>query len=278
MPVSQLMRHLPETDRTWIMGVLNCTPDSFSDGGSYPTSTAAVERARQMIDEGADILDVGGESTRPGSDPVPEDEQIRRTIPVIAEIRRHWDGPISIDTTRAKVARAAIEAGANWINDISALRDDPSLAGVAAETGCEVVLMHMQGAPRTMQRDPAYRHVVAEVADFLQERAGWAQEHGIAAKRIFLDPGIGFGKTLEHNLTILRHIPQFTAIGYPVLIGASRKSFIGKITGGEVDDRLEGSLATAVWAANNGARIVRVHDVRATFRALEVTWAISRSQ
>jgi dihydropteroate synthase len=272
------MRHLPETERTWIMGVLNCTPDSFSDGGSYPTAEAAIRRAHQMIDEGADIIDVGGESTRPGSEPVPEDEQIRRTAPVITGIRRQWDGPISIDTTRARVACGAIEAGANWINDISALRDDPQMVRTVAEFGTCVILMHMKGAPRTMQEAPEYKDVIEEVGAFLKERATWARNHGVAREKIILDPGIGFGKTLEHNLAILHHIRQINALGYPVLIGASRKSFIGNITGDGVTDRLEGSLAAAAWAATQGVRVVRVHDVRATRRALEVTWAISRSE
>ena len=258
--------------------MLNCTPDSFSDGGSYPTAEAAVSRAQQMIDEGADIIDVGGESTRPGSEPVPENEQIRRTVPVITGIRRQWDGPISIDTTRARAARGALDAGANWINDISALRDDPQMVRTAAEFGACLVMMHMQGAPRMMQDAPVYDDVVEEVGDFLKERASWAQVQGVAREKIILDPGIGFGKTAEHNLAILHHIRQFNALGYPVLIGASRKSFIGKITGDGVTDRLEGSLAAAVWAATQGARVVRVHDVCATRRALEVAWAISRSQ
>ena len=272
------MHHLPETEKTWIMGVLNCTPDSFSDGGSYPTAEAAITRARRMIDDGADIIDVGGESTRPGSEPVPEAEQIRRTVPVIAGIRRQWDGPISIDTTRANVARAAIDAGADLINDITALRDDPGMAETAAELKSHVILMHMQGMPRTMQQNPAYDDVVAEVVEFLRERAAWAHTQGIAREKIIVDPGIGFGKTLDHNLILLHHIPRLAALGYPVLIGASRKSFIGKISGGEADDRLEGSLSAAIWAATHGARIVRVHDVRATRRALEVAWAIGRSQ
>jgi dihydropteroate synthase len=260
------------------MGVLNCTPDSFSDGGSYPTAEAAIRRACQMIDEGADIIDVGGESTRPGSNPMPEKEQIRRTVPVIAGIRRQWDGPISIDTTRAQVARETIDAGANWINDISALRDDPQMVCTVAEFGTCVVMMHMQGAPRIMQEAPVYNDVIEEVGGFLKERATWAQAQGVAREKIILDPGIGFGKTLEHNLAVLHHIRRFNALGYPVLIGASRKSFIGMITGDEVTDRLEGSLAAAAWAATQGARVVRVHDVRATHRALEVAWAISRSQ
>ena len=260
------------------MGVLNCTPDSFYDGGARPTVEAAVAWARQMIDDGADIIDVGGESTRPGSVPVGEAEQIRRTVPVIAGIRTFWDGPISIDTTRAGVAAKAIEAGATWINDISALEDDPGMVTLAAETCVNLVLMHMQGAPGTMQVAPRYGDVVEEVAEFLEERAAFAYSYGVFQENIVLDPGIGFGKTLEHNLAILRHLDRFTSFGCPVLIGASRKSFIGAITGEEVSDRLEGSLATAVWASLRGARIVRVHDVRATRRALDVLWAIRQAR
>jgi dihydropteroate synthase len=272
------MDKFPVTGKTWIMGVLNCTPDSFSDGGSYASNDAAIARGRQMIDEGADIIDVGGESTRPGSDPVDESEQIRRTAPVVSGIRRFWNGPISIDTTRARVAREAITAGANWVNDISALEDDPGMAGAVAESGAVVVLMHMQGAPRTMQEAPEYTNVVEDVAEFLKERAAFACTQGIFHDHIIVDPGIGFGKNLEHNLAILRHISRFRALGYPVLVGASRKSFIGQITGDEVTGRLEGSLAAAVWASVEGARIVRVHDVRATRRAIDVAWAIRCSK
>jgi dihydropteroate synthase len=258
-----------------IMGVLNCTPDSFYDGGAYPTATAAVERARRMVEKGADIVDVGGESTRPGSEPVDAAEQIRRTVPVIAQIRRFWRGSISIDTTRASVAREALDAGADWINDISALRDDPAMASVAAEADSHVVLMHMQGSSRTMQDAPSYVDVVDEVAQFLKERADWAGSQGIKPEHLVIDPGIGFGKDLSHNLAILRSIPRFASLGYPVLIGASRKSFIGRITGDDVEDRLEGSLAAAIWSALHGADILRVHDVRSTRRVLDVVRALA---
>jgi dihydropteroate synthase len=272
------MPSLPNTKISLIMGVLNCTPDSFSDGGAYPTKTDAVDRARAMIDEGADMIDVGGESTRPGSEPVAEAEQIRRTVPVIAGIRRVWDGPISIDTTRAAVAREAIAAGATWINDISALRDDPQMIAAATETGAGMILMHMKGVPRTMQKAPIYDDVVAEVSSFLKDRASWVEAQGVPKERIVFDPGIGFGKTIAHNLTLLANLTRLIATGYPVLIGASRKSFIGRITGTDVDDRLEGSLAAAIWASLQGARIIRVHDVQATRRALNVIGAITETR
>jgi dihydropteroate synthase len=259
------------------MGVVNCTPDSFSDGGRYLDGGAAVARARQLINEGADIIDIGGESTRPGALPVDPDEQIRRTATVIAQLRQFWDGPISIDTTKSPVAAAALEAGANWVNDISALRDDSAMVGLISRSSCGVVLMHLKGTPRTMQVAPHYDDVVGEVRDFLVERARFAQERGIKADRIVVDPGIGFGKRLEDNLAILRHLLQFTQLGYPILIGASRKSFIGHITGEDPDGRIEGSLAAAVWAALNGAKIIRVHDVAATRRALLVTRAITET-
>jgi dihydropteroate synthase len=272
------MKDLLSSRAPLVMGVLNCTLDSFYDGGAHATVHAAVECARRMVDEGADIVDVGGESTRPGSDPVAEAEQIRRTAPVIAEICRFWAGPVSIDTTRARVAQEAIDAGASWINDVSALRADPQMVSVAAETESVLILMHMKGNPRTMQTAPCYADVVDEVVRFLEERASWACAGGVNRDRIVLDPGIGFGKNLSHNLFILRHLRRFTTIGYPLLVGASRKSFIGRITGDEVGDRLEGSLAAAIWAALQGVRILRVHDVRSTRRALDVIRAIAEPQ
>lgn len=272
------MRLVPDSNGCWIMGVLNCTPDSFSDGGRFLATDAAVEHARQMIVDGADIVDVGGESTRPGALPVDPDEQIGRTASVIKRLREFWDGPISIDTTNAAVARAAIAAGANWINDISAFRDDPEMATVAANTGSVVVLMHMRGTPRTMQAAPEYSDAVTEIRDFLAERAAWAVRAGVRPDRIVIDPGIGFGKRQEDNLAILGNLPRFVELGYPVLVGASRKSFIGKITGDDPGARLEGSLASAVWAALNGAKIIRVHDVASTRRALAVAEAIAAAQ
>lgn len=256
------------------MGVLNVTPDSFSDGGLYLGADAAVAHAARLVDEGADVLDVGGESSRPGAESVAAAEQIRRTAPVIRRVREFWPGPISIDTTRAEVAAAARAAGADWINDISALRDDPDLVDLVGEWGCPVVLMHMRGTPRTMQADPGYTDIGREVTDFLADRADWAQARGVARERIILDPGIGFGKTWEHNLALLRDLPRLIALGYPVLVGLSRKSFLGRISNTAPEDRLEGSLVGAVRAVQLGARIVRVHDVLATRRALTVARAI----
>lgn len=268
-------RLLPECARPWIMGILNCTPDSFFDGGRYNDPVAALAHADAMIAEGADFIDVGGESTRPGSSPVDSEEQIRRIIPVIKGIRSRWDGPISVDTTRSDVAEAALDAGANWINDVSALRDDSQMGPLAAAQGAGVVLMHMLGAPRTMQMDPRYDDVISEIGAFLEERARHARSFGIRKDRIVIDPGIGFGKTVDHNLAILNNLASFAGLGYPLLIGASRKSFIAGVLGDEHADRLEGSLVAALLAARNGAAILRVHDVGATRRALAVQDAIA---
>ena len=257
------------------MGILNVTPDSFSDGGQFEEVGPAIEHARRMIDEGAHIIDIGGESTRPGATRIDPEIQIRRIVPVVEAVRRFWRGPISIDSTRSVVARAALDAGASWINDISALREDPFLAGLIAERDCPVVLMHMQGTPRTMQEHPVYEDVVSDVCAFLRERAELAALSGIKRENIIVDPGIGFGKTLEHNLALINGLSEIVALGYPVLVGASRKSFIGQITGAPVDDRLAGSLAAAVSAVRAGAKIVRVHDVGPTRQALAVTAALS---
>lgn len=267
----------PQEPPPWIMGILNVTPDSFSDGGRFLDPDSAIEHARRMIAEGAHIIDIGGESTRPGAESVPADEQIRRVIPVVEAIRRMWKGPLSIDTTRAAVAEAALEAGASWINDISALRDDDRLGEVIARRGCRVILMHMQGAPRTMQENPHYDDVARGVRDFLSERAAFAQSLGISHENIIIDPGIGFGKTHEHNLTLLRRLPEIVELGYPVLVGVSRKSFIGQITGASTEDRLPGSLAAAIHCVAAGAKIVRVHDVAATRQAVVVYTALTLS-
>ena len=255
-----------------VMGVLNVTPDSFSDGGAFPDVESAVARADQMVRDGAAIIDVGPESTRPGAGAVPDDEQIRRAVPVIRAIRqRQPDVGLSIDTQSAVVARAALEAGADWINDVSALRTDPNMARLAADAGAPVVLMHMLGTPRTMQTDPTYVDVVREVVDFLEERIAFAASAGIALDRIVIDPGIGFGKTVEHNLALLAGLNVLTGIGPPVLIGASRKSFIGRVLGVEDPrDRLSGSLACAAVAVMGGARIIRAHDVRETVEVVNV--------
>ena len=247
--------------KTLIMGILNVTPDSFSDGGKFLAVEKAVARGLEMVAEGADIIDIGGESTRPGAQPVPAAEEIERTVPVIKKLRGKTDRLISIDTRKAEVARAAITAGADIINDVSALAD-PGMAAVAAETGAGLVLMHMRGTPETMQNDPRYGDVVAEVRNFLEERSAFAAAHGVAAEQIALDPGIGFGKTDEHNLALLNHIPVLAEAGRPVLIGASRKGFIGRVLGCGPDDRRAGSLAVAVFSIQRGAHVLRVHDVK----------------
>jgi len=256
------------------MGVINCTPDSFYAGSRSETTNAALETARTMIDEGADILDIGGESSRPGSEYVEADEEIDRVIPVIEGIRKFTSVPISVDTRKARVAERALGAGADLINDISALRDDPELASVAVRHRCPVVLMHMQGTPSTMQENPDYEDPVTEILAELSTATENALEAGIPADRIIIDPGIGFGKRLEDNLRILAEIARFVETGYPVLIGLSRKSSIGTITGRDVHDRLAGTLSANLMAALGGAAILRVHDVPETMDLLKVAAAI----
>jgi dihydropteroate synthase len=256
-----------------VMGVLNVTPDSFSDGGRFVRLDAAVERGLRMAEEGAAIIDVGGESTRPGAQPVDLHEELRRVIPVIARLHDRTSAILSVDTSKPEVMDAAATAGAAMINDVRALREPGALE--AAETsGCAVCLMHMLGEPRTMQDAPAYGDVVAEVRHFLEERVGACFRAGIPAERIVLDPGFGFGKTLAHNLELLRHLGEVSVRGLPVLAGLSRKSMVGAITGRSADERAQGSVALAVVAALNGARILRVHDVAATVDALKVVAAV----
>jgi dihydropteroate synthase len=248
--------------RSLVMGILNVTPDSFSDGGRWLDRDAAVARGLEMVAEGADVVDVGGESTRPGAQPVDEAEERRRVVPVIEALAPHVR--VSVDTTKPAVAEAAIAAGATLVNDVSA-----TLADVAAAGGAGWVAMHMQGDPRTMQVDPHYDDVVAEVTAFLIERAERAEAAGV--REVWIDPGIGFGKTVEHNLSLLRHLRTLATTGWPVAVGTSRKSFLGRLTGGaDAGDRLEGSVATAVWAADQGASMIRVHDVAATVQAMKV--------
>ncbi len=262
--------------RPQVMGIVNVTPDSFSDGGRLATVEAAVAHGLRLAAQGADILDIGGESTRPGAEPVAPDEEIARVLPVIAGLRARWAGPISIDTMKPEVARAAVGAGATIWNDVTAL-GGPDSAAVAAELGCDVVLMHMRGEPRTMQADPRYDDVVAEVTDWLTARAATAMAAGVARARIWLDPGIGFGKTAAHNLALTAGLERLVASGFPVLYGASRKRVIQAIdpsaTG--AGDRLGGSLALALEAARRGAAILRVHDVRETVQALAVQAAVN---
>jgi dihydropteroate synthase len=252
------------------MGVVNVTPDSFSDGGVHLDADDAVAAATQMLEDGAAIVDVGGESTRPGSEGVDADEELRRVVPVLERLHGL---PVSIDTARAEVARRAIELGAELVNDVTALRGDPEMAGFVAESGVDCCLMHMLGEPRTMQDDPRYDDVVSDVKAFLEERLAFAVGEGVPEERVTLDPGIGFGKTLEQNLELLRRLDEITAVGRPVLVGTSRKSFLGKLTGRDVDDRLAGTIATNVLAYARGASVFRVHDVAPVRDALTVAAA-----
>ena len=259
--------------RPSVMGVVNVTPDSFSDGGVHLQPAAAVAAGWRMLDEGAAIVDVGGESTRPGSDGVPLDEELRRVVPVLEGLH---GAPVSIDTAKAEVARRALELGAELVNDVTALRRDPALAGVVADAGAYLCLMHMRGEPRTMQRNPAYDDVASEVAAFLEERLGVAVAAGVAEERICLDPGIGFGKTVEHNLELVRRLDVIVALGRPVLLGFSRKSSLGRILGDPTATTgpLSASVAAAVIAYERGATILRAHDVREHVEALAVAAAV----
>jgi len=254
-----------DTSRALIMGVLNVTPDSFSDGGKFLDVDRAVTHAREMSEAGADVIDVGGESSRPGAAPVSAEEEMRRILPVVERLR---DLAISIDTTKALVAEKALAAGARIVNDVSALRFDPRMVEVVRDAGAGVVLMHMQGTPQTMQREPHYDNVVAEVSSFLAERIAFAEARGLKKTQIAVDPGIGFGKTIEDNLRLLAHLGEFKSLGCSLLVGTSRKSFIGKVlalqgvgTARESDGRLWGTAAAVAWAVAQGARILRVHDV-----------------
>ena len=260
--------------RPLVMGIVNVTPDSFSDGGRFLGPEAALAHARRLIAEGADILDIGGESTRPGAAPVSEADEIARVAPVVAQLRRESEAVISVDTMKPAVARAAVEAGASIWNDVSALGWSPDSPATAAELGCQVVLMHMRGEPRTMQADPAYADVTREVADFLTGRASSVAAKGVEPDRILIDPGIGFGKRPEHNLRLLTDLDRIAALGFPLVLGVSRKRFIRSIdeTATDAADRLGGSLAGALWGAAHGASILRVHEVRETVQALKM-WA-----
>jgi dihydropteroate synthase len=259
-----------------IMGIVNVTPDSFSDGGEWFEREAAIAHGRRLAEEGASILDVGGESTRPYADPVPLDEERGRVIPVI-EALTGTGAQLSVDTMKLEVARDAIAAGATFVNDVTAFRHDPALAALVAEHGCDCCLMHMLGDPRTMQVDPRYDDVVSEVKAFLEERAAFAVSEGIAEDRIAVDPGIGFGKTIAHNLELLRRLDEIVALGFTVLIGTSRKAFLGKLAGREdPHDRVAATVATNVIALERGATVFRVHDVAATADALVVTAATLR--
>jgi dihydropteroate synthase len=259
-----------------VVGILNVTPDSFSDGGDFFDPEAAAEHAATMLDEGADMLDVGGESTRPGSDPVSQEEEIRRVVPVLKRILSvRPEAVISVDTYRSGTAKAALEAGASLVNDVTALRGDPGMVSLIEEAACPVILMHMQGEPKTMQKEPNYQDVVREVRDFLAERAEYAVAAGVRLENIIVDPGIGFGKNFQHNLALLRNLDALVDLGFPVLIGTSRKSFVERITGvQEARDRVFGTVATTVLAFEQGATFFRVHDVRANRQALAVAEAV----
>jgi dihydropteroate synthase len=257
-----------------VMGIVNVTPDSFSDGGQFFDSNRAVDHALELVTQGADMIDVGGESTRPNAVAVEEQEELRRVIPVIEDIVQKINVPISIDTVKPAVARAAIQAGASIVNDIAANRSDEEMGRLVAETGAGYVLMHMQGTPQTMQQNPAYSDVVAEVNSFFDERLSRLAALGVNPEQVALDVGIGFGKSLEHNLQLLRGLGSFTKWNRPMLLGVSRKSFIGKLLGAEVADRLAASLACACWARQAGVQIIRTHDVAVTQQALRMTEAL----
>jgi len=260
-----------------IMGILNVTPDSFSDGGKYLEKNNAINHALAMIDNGADIIDVGGESTRPFSDPVSLDEEISRVIPVIEGIRKESDVCISIDTTKSEVATAALNSGASLINDVSAMEVDPLMIDVALKFDCPIIIMHMKGTPKSMQDNPQYESLISDIKDYLQERVDFIVSKGINSKKIVIDPGIGFGKTVENNFEIINNLNHFTKMGFPVMLGASRKSFIGISLDLPEEDRLEGSLAANIIGLQNGAKIFRVHDVTETNKAFVIANKIFNS-
>jgi len=264
-------------DRTQVMGVLNVTPDSFSDGGRYFDPDAALRHGLDLVDMGADLVDIGGESTRPGSDPVSAGEEWRRVGPVIRGLAEKVQVPLSIDTMKPDVAAKAIDAGASIVNDVSGMRD-PSMARLVAKSRAGVVAMHMAGNPKTMQEHPTYADVVGEVRAFLTERIRVLEGAGVVSEAIALDPGVGFGKTLDHNLSLLRHLDEIVTLGHPVVIGVSRKSFIERLGGGEPGERLSGSIAAATLAVTKGAHVVRAHDVRETVRAMRVVDHVLRGE
>jgi dihydropteroate synthase len=267
--------HLGETSvilgqHTCVMGILNVTPDSFSDGGLYLQPELALKHAEHMLAEGADMIDVGGQSSRPGATPISPETERERVVPVIREIVKRYGARVSVDTYRAAVAEAALDAGAVLINDISAMRFDPQMAPLIARHNASVVLMHMQGTPQTMQQAPSYHHVIDDVHRFLAERLRCALDHGIPRERIVLDPGFGFGKTVRHNLELLHGLRHFQVLGQPLLVGTSRKSFLGRLLQRDVWERLEGTLASVVYAVLRGAAMVRVHDIKPIVQAIRL--------
>ncbi len=264
-------------ERVHVMGILNVTPDSFSDGGRYVDADAACAHAMAMIEQGADLLDIGAESSKPGAVAIDEEEERRRLLPIVRELCRRTTIPLSIDTTKAAIAEEALDAGAALINDISALRFDPRMASVVARSGAGVILMHMQGTPATMQRTASYTYVVEDVRAFLAARLEVAQQAGIPRDRILLDPGIGFGKNCEHNVTLLNHLDAFQTLGRPIVVGVSRKAFLGKILGRTIDERLMGTAGAVAVAIMKGARVVRVHDVAPIRDVVQILEAIMSS-
>ena len=268
---------LSKKKQSLIMGILNVTPDSFSDGGKYLEKNTAINHALEMIDQGADIIDIGGESTRPFSDPVSLKEEISRVVPVIEGIRKKSDICISIDTTKSQVATAALNSGASVINDVSAMEVDPLMVDVALKFDCPLIIMHMKGTPKNMQDDPQYESLISDIKDYLLDRANFIISKGINSKKIVIDPGIGFGKTVENNFEIINNLKHFTSMDFPVLLGASRKSFIGISLNLPEEDRLEGSLAANIIGFQNGAKIFRVHDVAETNKALIIANKIFNS-
>jgi dihydropteroate synthase len=277
-PIACRGKKIDLSDGPVVMGVLNVTTDSFYDGGRYGAYEQAVERAWRMVDEGAAILDVGGESSRPGSDPVPAEVQKERILPVIQAVRERWQGWISVDTCSSDVARAAVEQGADMINDISAGGLDPDMKKVAAELGVPCILMHMKGKPKTMQDEPVYGDVVPEIIEHLAERIAVWEDAGVASENILVDPGIGFGKTVDHNLLILKHLRELEVLGRPIVLGTSRKAFVGALLDRDLEGRLVGTLATVAIGAWNGAHILRVHDVQETREVLTIVHAIKEAR
>ena len=266
---------MSDADRhTQIMGILNVTPDSFSDGGNFVDDVEIAKQVQRLINAGADIIDVGGESSRPGAEAVPEEVELARVLPTIQAIRQYHDIAISVDTTKANVARQAMAAGANIINDISGLRHDPQMIHVVRDTGARAVIMHMQGTPRTMQNNPVYDNLITDIENFLQERVTWAVSQGVTKEKLIIDPGIGFGKTLQHNLSLLKHLADFKKIGCPVLIGHSRKAFIGKTLDREITDRDTATAIVSALCVTRGVDILRVHDVDKTAQAIRMTEAV----
>ena len=257
-----------------VMGIVNTTPDSFADGGRFPDTGSTVDHALRLTDEGAEIIDIGGESTRPGSDPVSAEEELRRVVPVIERLAKRGDVALSIDTKKPAVARAALDAGASIVNDVAANRESPEMWQVVAEARAGYVCMHMQGTPKTMQAKPGYDDVLREVCSFFFERLARLAEHGVSGGQVALDPGIGFGKELEHNMKLLSGLNQFSVMKRPLMVGVSRKSFIGKLFGTPLEDRLSASLACAVWSVVEGAHVVRVHDVAETVQAVRMAEAL----